>query len=69
VRKRETATKKPVRERTTKQTVRKALPSLGRNEARSPDTPLLIGGLALFVLVLCDTVFLTLSTRFLRSAG
>jgi len=69
VRKRETATKKPVRERTTKQTVREALPSLGRNEAGSPDTPLLIGGLALFVLVLCDTVFLTLSTRFLRSAG
>lgn len=69
VRKRETATKKPVRERTTKQTVRKALPSLVRNEAGSPDTPLLIGGLALFVLVLCDTVFLTLSTRVLRSAG
>jgi len=30
---------------------------------------LLIGGLALVVLVLLDTVFLTLSTRLLRSAG
>jgi hypothetical protein len=30
---------------------------------------LLLGGLALFVLVLADTVFLALSTRFLRSAG
>jgi hypothetical protein len=69
VRKRETAKEKPVREQTTKQSARKALPSLGRNEAGSPDTLLLIGGLALFVLVLCDTVFLTLSTRFLRSAG
>lgn len=69
MRKRETAKEKPVREQTTKQSARKALPSLGRNEAGSPDTLLLIGGLALFVLVLCDTVFLTLSTRFLRSAG
>jgi hypothetical protein len=29
---------------------------------------LLAGGLALFVLVLADTVFLTLSTRLLRGA-
>ena len=68
MRKRETAKEKPVRKRTTKQAVRKALPSLGKKDAGSADTMLLIGGLALFVLVLLDTVFLTLSTRFLRSA-
>lgn len=69
VRNRETAKGKPAGERTTKQAVRKALPSLGRKEAGSPNTMLLIGGLALVVLVLCDTAFLTLSTRFLRDAG
>jgi outer membrane biosynthesis protein TonB len=69
VRKRETAKEKPVRERTTKQATRRALPSLSRTEAGSTDTMLLIGGLALVVLVLLDTVFLTLSTRVLRSAG
>jgi hypothetical protein len=37
-------------------------------DAASSDTLLLIGGLALFVLVLGDTVFLTLSTRFLGGA-
>jgi hypothetical protein len=37
-------------------------------DAASPDTLLLVGGLALFVLVLGDTVFLTLSTRFLGGA-
>lgn len=35
-------------------------------ESSSPDRMLLIGGLALFVLVLSDTVFLALSTRALR---
>jgi len=69
VRKREKAKEKPVRERTTKQTASKALPSLVREQASSPDTMLLIGGLALFALVLADTVFLTLSTRYLRGAG
>jgi hypothetical protein len=69
VRKRETAKGKPAGERTMKQAVRKALPSLSRKEAGSPNTMLLIGGLALVVLVLCDTAFLTLSTRFLRDAG
>jgi type IV secretory pathway VirB10-like protein len=69
VRKRETAKEKPVRVRTTKQATRRALPSLSRTEAGSTDTMLLIGGLALVVLVLLDTVFLTLSTRVLRSAG
>jgi hypothetical protein len=68
-RKRQTVKKKPVRERTTKQAASKALPSLGREEAGATDTMLLIGGLALFVLVLSDTVFLTLSTRYLRGAG
>ena len=37
--------------------------------ADSPDTLLLVGGFALFVLVLGDTIFLTLSARFLREAG
>lgn len=69
MRTRETAKEKPARERTTKQAARKALPTLGRKESGSPDTMLLIGGLALVVLVLCDTAFLTLSTRFLRDAG
>ena len=69
MRKREAAKEKPVRERTTKQATRRALPSLAGKETGSVDTMLLIGGLALFVLVLLDTVFLTLSMRFLRSAG
>jgi hypothetical protein len=43
------------------------LPGLSREEATSPDTMLLLGGLALFVLVLADMVFLTLSTRVLRT--
>jgi hypothetical protein len=43
------------------------LPGLSREEATSPDTMLLAGGLALFVLVLADMVFLTLSTRVLRT--
>jgi hypothetical protein len=37
-------------------------------DAASPDTLLLVGGLALFVLVLGDAVFLALSSRFLREA-
>jgi hypothetical protein len=43
------------------------LPDLSREEATSPDTMLLLGGLALFFLVLADMVFLTLSTRVLRT--
>ena len=55
------------RAKTAKNAVRRALPSLTREEVTSPDTMLLIGGLALFVLVLADMVFLkTLSTRMLR---
>jgi hypothetical protein len=54
------------RAKTAKHAVRRALPDLTREEVTSPDTMLLIGGLALFVLVLADTVFLTVSTRLLR---
>ena len=44
-----------------------ATPTLTRDQATSPDTLLLVGGLALFFLVLADIVFLTLSTRVLRA--
>jgi hypothetical protein len=58
---------KPKSERPIKQAVRAPLPGLSREEATSPDTMLLAGGLALFVLVLADMAFLTLSTRVLRT--
>lgn len=45
---------------------KQALPNLGREQASSQDGMMLAGGLALFVLVLADTVLLTLSTRVLR---
>jgi hypothetical protein len=57
---------KPSTERTVKQAIGPPLPTLSREEATSPDTLLMVGGLALFVLVLADLVFLTLSTRVLR---
>jgi hypothetical protein len=57
---------KPSSDRTIKQTAPAAIPTLSREEATSPDTLLMVGGLALFVLVLADLVFLTLSTRVLR---
>jgi hypothetical protein len=44
-----------------------AAPSISRDQATSPDTLLMVGGLALFFLVLADIVFLTLSTRVLRT--
>src|SRR5215204_6172151 len=44
-----------------------AAPTLSRDHATSPDTLLMVGGLALFFLVLADVVFLTLSTRVLRT--
>jgi type IV secretory pathway VirB10-like protein len=44
-----------------------AAPTLLREKATSPDTLLMVGGLALFFLVLADVVFLTLSTRVLRT--
>ena len=37
-------------------------------ETSSPDSKLLIGGLALVILVLGDTIFLAVSSRFLRNA-
>jgi hypothetical protein len=69
VRKHQRAKEKPVTKRTTKQAARRALPSLGRTKASPTDSMLLIGGLALFVLVLSDTVFLTLSNRYVRGAS
>lgn len=48
---------------------KQTLPALGRPKAAdssAPDTMLLIGGLALVVLVLGDTLFLAVSTRLLR---
>jgi uncharacterized membrane protein len=44
-----------------------AAPTISRDQATSPDTLLMVGGLALFFLVLADIVFLTLSTRVLRT--
>jgi hypothetical protein len=44
-----------------------AVASISRDKATSPDTMLMVGGLALFFLVLADIVFLTLSTRVLRT--
>jgi hypothetical protein len=38
------------------------------SHSSSPDTLLLIGGVALVILVLGDTVFLAFSARFLREA-
>jgi hypothetical protein len=48
---------------------KRTVPALGATkstESSSPDTTLLIGGLALVVLVLGDTIFLSLSTRIVR---
>jgi hypothetical protein len=42
--------------------------AVGREQASSVDGTLLAGGLALFVLVLADTVLLTLSTGIFRGA-
>jgi hypothetical protein len=69
VERREPAKQKPKAnpERTITKVAVAPLPGLSREEATSPDTMLLLGGLALFVLVLADMVFLTLSTRVLRT--
>jgi hypothetical protein len=58
---------KPKQEQKVTQTAAPALPRISREEATSPDTLLMVGGLALFFLVLADMVFLTLSTRVLRT--
>jgi outer membrane biosynthesis protein TonB len=60
--------KPKVRQSKTKQVANAALPRLAREQVTKPDTLLLVGGLALFVLVLADMVFLALSTRMLRGA-
>jgi len=67
-RKLETATeRKPERRGTTRQAVGEALPLLTPDKASRRDTALMVGGLALVVLLVCDVVFLTLSARALRS--
>jgi hypothetical protein len=53
---------------------RKAKRSLPRVEraapsSSSPDSMLLVGGVALVILILGDTVFLAFSARYLRAAG
>jgi hypothetical protein len=53
---------------TSKEVRRQAVPSIRRIEGSSSVT-LMLGGLALLALVLCDTVFLTLSTREIRRVG
>jgi hypothetical protein len=58
---------KPKPEHKVTQTAAPALGGISREEATSPDTLLMVGGLALFFLVLADVVFLTLSTRVLRT--
>jgi Flp pilus assembly pilin Flp len=62
--------KNPVPERSgTKAAVKKRAAGVQRavaSGASTVDTTLLIGGVALVLLVLGDTVFLALSTRFLR---
>jgi hypothetical protein len=61
--------KAPTRARTPKKAVRTraaSLPTAAAAGSSSPDSTLLFGGLALVVLVLGDTIFLALSTRFLR---
>jgi hypothetical protein len=59
--------KKPARKPAAKRAVRKHLPALRPEQASSTDGLLLAGGLALFVLVLADTVFLTVSKRAISS--
>jgi hypothetical protein len=65
---RPTKKKTAVRRRTAKQTARKGAPSVpsATGGSSSPDSTLLIGGLALVVLVLGDTIFLAVSSRYLR---
>jgi hypothetical protein len=58
---------KPKQEPKVTQSAARVLPGISREEATSPDTLLMVGGLALFFLVLADMVFLTLSTRVLRT--
>jgi len=65
-RKRAQAKKEAARDHTRKQVVRRSVSRPVADDANAPDGLLLAGGLALFVLVLADTVFLTVSRRSLR---
>jgi hypothetical protein len=62
-------TKKPAKatKKAAKRTLPRPAPAAAASSS-SPDTLLLIGGLALFILVLGDTIFLAFSARFLREA-
>jgi hypothetical protein len=63
--------KTPNRARTAKKSVKTraaSLPTAAAAGSSSPDSRLMIGGLALVILVLGDTIFLALSTRFLRGS-
>jgi hypothetical protein len=66
VQKRETVKQKPAKRGKTLAAALPRLRTTAVTEAASTDNMLLIGGLALFVLVLGDTVFLALSARYLR---
>jgi hypothetical protein len=46
-----------------------ALGAFGHARAGSRETTLLVGGLALLLFVLCETVLLTVSTRTIRRSG
>lgn len=61
------AVKKKVRPRPGKKALPRVAPAAASHSS-SPDTMLLIGGVALVILVLGDTVFLGFSARFLREA-
>jgi hypothetical protein len=57
--------------RSTKKAAKRTLPRpapAAAASSSSPDTLLLVGGLALFILVLGDTLFLAFSARYLREA-
>jgi hypothetical protein len=62
--------KKNTSARTTQPAAKRALARIAPAAAKasSSDTMLMVGGLALVILVLGDTVFLALSSRFLREA-
>jgi hypothetical protein len=62
---------KAARQRIVKPTARKrvqTLPAAAARSSSSPDSTLLFGGLALVVLVLGDTIFLAVSSRYLRAS-
>jgi hypothetical protein len=62
------ARKQTVGKRTTTKTARPAVPAVEVKGGSPPNRTLMLGGLALFALVLFDTIFLTLSTRATRGA-